>query len=162
MGFTVSIDRSDPIGEAHFPLFPCTRSSAGILGQWYTRRAARKFVAFLPLPAPPSPPSWPFVRLLARSPSLRRGANKIEGTHERRSHEACVRACLPRVSARERVSWVDGDGDVWGIARFQIFEQIQVTNSRNESSFSSDNLLRKIDNYGLVWLIGTKDNCQEV
>lgn len=63
----------------------------------------------------PSPrlPS-PFVRLLARSPSLRRGANKIERTHERRSHEACVRACVPRVSVRERVSWAPLVGG-WGL-----------------------------------------------
>lgn len=79
---------------------------------------------------PPSPPSWPFVRLLARSPSLRRGANKIEGTHERRSHEACVRACLPRVSARERVSWVPLVGG-WGWRRMG---DSSIPNFRTNSS----------------------------
>lgn len=45
------------------------------------------------------------------------------------TRRACVRACLPRVSARERVSWVPlewVDWDVWVVmvARFQVFEQV--------------------------------------
>lgn len=45
------------------------------------------------------------------------------------TRRACVRACLPRVSARERVSWVPlewVDWDVWVVmvVRFQVFEQV--------------------------------------
>lgn len=156
-GFTVSADRSEPIGEAHFPLFPCTRSSAGILGQWYIRdgqhgNLSRSFSS----PRLPSP----FVRLLARSPSLRRGANKIERTHERRSHEACVRACLEWACvsvSREFLSWVDGGlrrtgSDGSSIPSFRT--SIRVTMIRG-----TDHLLlifQEIDNF-----VRLEGNCQD-
>lgn len=153
-GFTVSADRSEPIGEAHFPLFPCTRSSAGILGQWYIRdgqhgNLSRSF----PSPRLPSP----FVRLLARSPSLRRGANKIERTHERRSHEACVRACLEwacLVSSSRgwMVDWDGMDSDGSSIPSFRT--SIRVTMIRG-----TDHLLlifQEIDNF-----VRLEGNCQD-
>ena len=78
-------------------------STAAILGQWCTRRAAHGNLSrsFFASRAPS------VVRLLARSVSSRRGANRIERTHERRSHEACVRACV-RAWACSRVPLVGG------------------------------------------------------